>query len=266
MKCKRTPCPSSVLGTTFVRLALAVSAMACTYANSGGWVYHSGKGYTLCDELHKRLNSFTYPDPKKHLNASCGWNAALSYPGFKQPPWQELDVTQHEELIYHLIKYTGSPNGLTGLPGSAEQFIREDVRQFIALGGRVQLWRTRLITDFFNKNHPEVWAPPGLQNVVQLRYQSHPANLEADAAACPGIPRPGWYGRVFIVNDELTDVHPDMGHAGTTLAGYSLVLYRKRPHLLSRWGSDSVSVGWDTGSGPHQMCQIDFNFNQSRRK
>lgn len=241
-------------------LTLVISAM-CSASAMAGWDYHTGKGYTLCDALHKRLNKFSYPDPLKEPN-TCGWNAMLSYPGFTEPPWEELDPRQHEELIFRLFRYAG---GSFAKPGS-EPRIRAEARDFIERGGRVQLWRTRLVSDFRNRNHPEVWTPAGLQNVVQLRDPATPVQAES-TALCPAVPRASWGGgRLFIVNDDLSDLNPDVGYTGTTLAESSLVLYSGRPHFVSSLVSLGLAVGRDQGSGPSDLCEFRYTHSPSGRK
>lgn len=240
-------------------LALTIGT-AYSAGAMAGWDHHEGKGYTLCDALHKRLNKYAYPDPVKHVN-SCGWNVMLSYPGFTEPPWEELEPRQHEELIFKLLRYA---EGSFARPGS-EPRIRAEAREFIEQGGRVQLWRTRLISDFYNKKHPEVWAPPGVQNVIHLRYPPTPIQEET-TALCPDVPRAGFAGgSLFIVNDEFTDIHPDMGVAGPILARSTLLLYRGRPHFLSGSFAFEFAVGRDEGSGPGSFCNFRYT-HPIRRK
>ena len=185
----------------------------------------------------------------------------LGYPGFTEPPWEGLKPRQHEELIFKLQRYAEGP---FARPGS-EPRIRAKAREFIEQGGRVQLWRTRLISDFYNKKHPEVWAPPGVQNVIQLRYQPPPIQEET-TALCPDVPRAGFAGgSLFIVNDEFTDIHPDMGVAGPILARSTLLLYRGRPHFLSGSFAFEFAVGRDEGSGPGSFCNFRYR-HPIRRK
>lgn len=241
-------------------LTLVISAMCCASAMAG-WDYHMGKGYTLCDALHKRLNKFSYPDPLKEPN-TCGWNAMLSYPGFTEPPWEELDPRQHEELVFRLMRYAG---GSFVKPGS-EPRVRAEARDFIERGGRVQLWRTRLVSNFRNRNHPEVWTPPGLQNVVQLRDHSRDPHSPTATGLCPRVPKKNWGGRLFIVNDDLSDLNPDVGYTGTTLAESSLVLYSGRPYFVSSLVSLGLAVGRDQGSGPSDLCEFRYTHTPSGRK
>ena len=246
-----------------MRQRLVMLAVSMMYSASAiaGWDYHTGKGYTLCDALHKRLNKYTYPDPLKGPN-SCGGNVMLTYPGFTEPPWEELDSWQHEELVFKLIRYS---KGSFAKPGS-EPRLHAEAREFIERGGRLQLWRTRLVSDFRNRNHPEVWTPPGLQNVVQLR---EPAALvqEETTGRCPDVPRANWGGgRLFIVNDDLSDLNPDVGYTGETLAHFTLVLYKGRPYFLSGAFWETLTIGWDQGSGPGDFCQLDYTHTPSGRK
>ena len=246
-------------------LLMPVLSAACSCnAIAGGWEYHKGKGYTLCDALYKRLNTYSYPDPLKQPN-NCGWNAALSYPGFTEPPWQDLDPKEHEELIYRLLRYMDSNGRVKEFLPQRESFIRNDVKRFIEQGGRVQLWRTRLISDFFNKKHPERWTPLGLQNVIQLRYLHTHAQEEA-SALCPDVPQANWSGRVFVANDDLTDIHPDIGYSANYLWGETLVLHKGRSYFMAREADLTISLGWDQGSGPSDFCELDYKHIQPGRK
>lgn len=243
---------------------LAVGSM-CFDANAAGWEYRIGQGYTLCDALLKRLNGYSYPSATKRPN-NCDWNAALSYPGFTEPPWEELDPKKNEDLIFRLVKYAwsnGRPNLV--LP-QQEPFVRQQATEFIEHGGRVQLWRTRLVSNFFNKNHPERWTPSGLQNVVQLRY-AVPANEKSEQTdACSDMPWAGWRGSLFILNNDLTDVHPDMGLAANSLINRTLVLYRGKPHFISGSAGLNVSLGWDIGGGPAEFCSLNYTNTQSGKE
>lgn len=221
-------------------------------AGVGRWEYYTGKGYTVCDALYKRLNRYRYPDPDNANN--CAWQVALSYPGFTEPPWEELGTTGHEELIYRLLKYADGTG--TKRP---ERVYQEAARRFIEEGGRVQLWRTRLISNFGSKEHPEVWAPPGLQNVIQLRYPKLSAE-QAGTVLCPTAPQADWQGgQVFIANDDLTDVHPDIGYVGVILANMTLVLYSERPYFLSGLATSSITLGRNESTGLTDFCDIRYN-------
>ena len=125
-------------------LALSITMLPFACASAAGWDYHTGKGYTLCDALHKRLNQYSYPNPKRPN--SCAWNVALTYPEFKEPDWTELDPKQHSELAYRLIRY-GQSSGSKVFSAYRESLIRDEVQKFIERGGRVQLWRTDLISE-----------------------------------------------------------------------------------------------------------------------
>lgn len=239
-------------------LALAAGALLSASAVAG-WDYHDGRGHELCDAIHRRLNQYSYPDPVKEPN-SCAWNAALSYPGFDEPPWIELDPAQHEDLIFKLMR---SVDGWSANRPEREAIFRAEASAFIRNGGRVQLWRTRLVSDFRNPNHPEIWTPPGLQNVLQLRHWHDPA---PEAALCPATPRMNWYGRVFLVNDDLTDLNQDVGYAGESLRSSSLMLYKARPYLLSRGGALVIDLGLDRGSGPSVFCELRYTHTPAKGK
>lgn len=246
-------------------LALTIGGQSLCSANAAEWGYRTGKGYTLCDALHKRLDKYHYPDPLQQPN-TCAWSVALSYSRFEEPQWQELDPKHHRELIYRLIKYAWSSGRPATVLPQQEPFVQQEMEKFIEQGGRVQLWRTRLISDFFNKNHPERWTPPEPQNVIQLRYALSGTAKSDQAQACPDVPWVGWHGSLFIVNDTLTDIHSELGLAGNSLIKRTLVLFKGKPHFLSWSDGSSVSLGWDIGGGPGEFCSLQYNHKQHPRK
>lgn len=246
------------------QLRLVTLAVGTLYAAGAfaGWDYYDGKGYTLCDKLRTRLNKYSYPEPWKTPNR-CGWFVALSLPDFTEPPWEELDPEQHQELIFNLLKSTQFSYGFASAPAHVLPRLRAEAQEFIDSGGRLQLWRTRLVSDFRNRNHPEAWAPPGLQNVVQLRYGPAAA---ADAALCGDVPRTDRGGRTFIANDELSDLHPGLGYVGGTLASSTVMLHRGRPYFVSGLASIGLTLGWDQGSGPTYFCDLRYTHTPTKRK
>jgi hypothetical protein len=228
--------------------------MPISNAMASRWAYLYGEGEELCDGLIRHLEKYSYPNPKK-LSNSCTWDVAVSYPGFSEPPWEELDIKQHENLIYKLTKYAWAGGEPEKVFPQQEQFIRQDVRKFVEQGGHLQLWRTRLIHDFRRKTSFVIWAPPGEQNVIQLRHSYELQTKRKPYGPCGKVPE-GMWGRLFIANEDITDVHPDIGYSGMKLAWKTLVIYRGKPYFLSREGSSVITVARDNGSGPSDFCEL----------
>jgi uncharacterized protein YecT (DUF1311 family) len=256
--CSDFKCIRSKYAQRLIELEEAVPAPSiATHSNAAGWQYSRGKGYTLCDAIYRRINQFSYPDPMKESN-SCGWNAMLSFDDFTEPPWQELDVQKHLDLVYKLIRYSWSGGRPDSIRPSQEPFIRQDVERFIKEGGRVQLWRAKLLSNFYNADHPEAWAPPGLQNVIQLRQSNTTESKELQSRLCPRIPWVGWGGYTYLVNDDLTNVHPDIGWFAAFSMGGTLVLFNGQPYSLGREADLGLSINRDDGRGPDGLCSFKY--------
>jgi hypothetical protein len=75
------------------------------------WEFYNdvGAGVELCQNIKARLNSYPWKSVEERYN--CTWNVVASYPKFKEPPWENLDPKQHEELIFKLMKYRCRPWG-----------------------------------------------------------------------------------------------------------------------------------------------------------
>jgi hypothetical protein len=226
-------------------------------ASAAGWKLDRGKGYTICEAIFNRINQFNYPDPIKEPN-NCAWNAMLSLRDFTDPPWEDLNPAENSKLIYNLIKHSWSNGEPEKVKASQEPFVQSDIAEFINNGGRVQLWHTRLVSNFYNDNHPESWTPPDPQNVIQLRYAIPVASKTLDAKVCPSIPQPGWFGRTYIANDDLSAIHPDTGRALDLYVMGTLVLYKRNPFFLHRMGALELAVSRDTRSGPSELGSYSY--------
>lgn len=234
-----------------VAMAIAISSSAETLAS--GWEYHTGKGYVVCDAVLKRIRQYRYPDPLKTPN-SCVWNVVATYPGFKEPPWQELDAKQHEELIYKLMKYSSDGHRVyfdktLSDRATPEAYIREETKRFLDAGGRVQMLHAMLF-----RNYGDM-SPAQEQTVIQLFWPSHPTKK---AKSCPGFPVDKGRGSLFIVTDDLEGPDPRFRHWDLILSSSELRIFDKRPHLISAHSMDA-SIGADVGSGsPSDFCELTY--------
>lgn len=205
-----------------------------TDSEEGEWTYQKGKGYVVCDALLKRLRQYRYRTMTEALD--CGGVVVASWPGWKEPPWEELEPRQHEKLIYQLMRLPyddvrRSPGRETPQPGEEEDIhasVTREVKRFLDGGGRVQVWRTR-----FTESYGMQPAPPGPQTVVQLRWIWNERDLEEfRTTTCPGKPHPGWGGRVYLVKDDLSGPLPGV-HAfyENRFGASTLFLYGGRIHM-----------------------------------
>ncbi len=128
-------------------------------------------------------------------------------PFFSEPPWTELDPRKHEELIVRLMRFSHSQSEYfkpsLSTPGFDENYFRKQARDFIEAGGRVQHWKTRFTEAFYfpadGNNKP---APPGQQDVIQLRYPvTYQTGKDPKDSACQ---RPTWEGSIFLVTEDLS--------------------------------------------------------------
>jgi hypothetical protein len=219
------------------------------------WRYNKGKGYVLCDAVKDRLNRHSFPDPLKVLN-NCAWHVVATYEGFKEPPWEELDPAQYEELIGRLLKYRmEGAKGYFSLHArddlrASEDKYKKEARDFIGRGGRLQLWRTRLVSQL-----NDMPAPQGVQNVVQLRF---PIDSKQVSETCSGVPIANWMGNLFILNDDLSEPDRRVAKGRDSQLFYSsLLLFSGVPHFISSI-SLSVSISKDMGSGPSNFCELTY--------
>lgn len=259
---------------SLVRVCGVLLCLVCTAeATAAGWEFQHGEDNELCVAMRERLNKLTVSDLDKYPNNSCAATGALSYPDFKEPPWQELDAKQHEALVYKLMRFLnlGSVDYFSrARPGRSDKWAEmskgqqenfdqqslQSAREFIARGGRVLLWRTRLVEDFRITNHP--YAALGPQTIIQLRY---PDELRAEnSQACPELSRTPYFpSYLFFVTDDLSGPDPRVGYTSDGLFGSVPMLLDGRPIFLDGAGANVITLGWDEGSGPTDFCELYYD-------
>jgi uncharacterized protein len=224
----------------------------------GDWTYRDGggKNQPLCHELLKRLNRY---DRDESLENRCSFPVIASYPQFTMPPWEELDLKTHEELLFKLMKYSGEggPDGyfhlLPGLKQRApDSTYRYKAKQFAKEGVHLRMWRTRLVQHY--GTGPIVSAPPGEQAIVQMYI---PMPKEGLDTYCVGKPKPAKVNSLellFIVTADLSGPDPnvDPGTFGI-LGGRDLVIYEGQPWLVS-----SEDIWRDGVLMLNQYCDFEF--------
>jgi len=219
-------------GRGALRRCTAVAAAAFLYASSayaGGWVTETqpdAPGAELCKSLLHRLNSL----------GDCAADALETYQEFSTPPWKPLDPAQHIDLIARLLGAQGAaPAAAMRLTGEILEDKRQGARDFARNGGVLQMWETRLLSNFGGRDRP---APAGPQTVVQLITKSgapldvvhmNTAMGALDFPSCPGTATKGWIKTTFLVTPDLRglDLRVEQGIAAA-LALHPPMLYKGR--------------------------------------
>lgn len=241
------------LGLFLIAFGVAMLLVWQTSAQGGDWTYREGAGKNelLCRDLLKRLNRYA-------RDGKCSLPVIASYPKFTAPPWAELDPKMYEELLVKLEKYgDGGPSYYFHLlPGlkerQPESVYRYRAKRFIEQGGRLRMWRTRLVKHY--GTGPIVPAPSGEQTVVQMYI---PIPKENQDTYCVGKPKPtqaNALALIYIVAADLGGLDPnvDPGTYGI-LGGHDLVIYEGKPLLI---GSESI---WRDGELMlDRLCNFEF--------
>jgi len=199
-------------------------------AQEGKWEvdpYLAGVGQDkpLCQNLLKYLNNYQ----------GCPGVVVTTFPGFSSPPWQELDPKEHLDLIWRLFMYRGradqyfrrgSGAELPPIPDTAAT--RRAATDFVAAGGAIRVWRTRLFDNYDDPHYP---VPSGEQTVVELR------TLFEMPPDCRGKPHILGFGSTFIVTVDLSGPDPHVpGPIADQLQAGELLLYQGTPYLIMPYG------------------------------
>jgi hypothetical protein len=246
-----------------IRMLIVLALLIISVPARSEWTYDGfwtiDKNDALCEAIRTRLNKYAWKGDIDDL--WCAWGVVASYPGFKEPPWQDLDPRKHEELIAKLMKYRlCGPEGYFGERPCryTDETYPEEARRFIKEGGRLQLWRTELI-----KGNPvDGPVPPPPQTVVQLRWKW---NLTKESERCPGKPVVDWWGGgLYIVTDDLSGPHPALR---TWPVGYlmsrSVFFFSGKLHYVE--GHDQVLIGADYDGMPGTSCVLEYKETKRRK-
>ena len=258
----------------------ALFCLACsTQAVAGSWEFHSGEEDELCIAMREHLNRLTVRDLNEAPTNSCATTAVRSYPKFEMPPWQELDAKQHETLIYELFRFLNLDTVAyfgRARPGALdlwtemtkeqqESFNRvqlEKARRFIERGGRLRVWRTRLVEDFGITT--EIYAAPGPQTIVQLRYPDE-IREAANRKVCPELSRaPYAPSYLFFVTDDLSGLDSRLGYTADTLVGSEPLLLDGKIVFRAGAGPTVVTLGRDKGFGPYDFCSLHYQSSEEK--
>lgn len=90
-----------------------------------------GYGFGVCEALVRWINHAT---PKGYMDSP--YRIVRNMPGISDPPWEELNISEHKELFANLVKAELEHEGVTVMPDS-KKIQKEIVR---GLAGEYKLW------------------------------------------------------------------------------------------------------------------------------
>lgn len=248
-----------ILATAFV----AVSAPA--YADK--WNYLNGihgRGYVICDAILHSLNSYQWTaESTSEMYGAFVGQVVLSFRGWKEPPWQNLDPDQHRNLIRELLKYQElgadvyfgrkAPQHSPAYQPIFDQHIEEATR----LVNGLRVWRTRLINWLDEKP-----APDRDQTVVNLMYPFDESYLKQLKERTPDIRAPKNPGVTFLVKDDLSGPDPRV-REGHQRRIQTTLLFDGTPHFLwSEATGRDIVIFRDFGTGPRSFCELEFDVSE----
>jgi len=221
----------------FVTLMALLFSCGSAQARIAHWTGCQATPTALCQSFLKRLEA------SHCVTKACAVKILYTDPRFRNPPWKVLNARHHKKLIVRLLRYQRRFYGFYSLGGprltKAQALAR--VRQFLAEGGTLRLWRTRLIPAFYPTGvvAPAFLkpAPPGRQTVIDLHTPSHPGHAGHD--------------QLFLVTSGLTGPDPAVDFiTASELAPARIRLLQGKPYLVEptaavyypsrRWGLASA--------------------------
>jgi hypothetical protein len=223
-------------------------------ADAGEWSYLNGevgRGYTVCDAVLKHLNGYAWTS--ETVLDELGFfvsSTVLGYPGWREPPWQELDPWVHRNLVEKLMLYYGaSPSEYFGTEPA-----RTGIEQKLRKPLRLRMWRTRLVNTL-----GEGEAPPGDQTVVELKLPFTEAEVLRLRQKQPDKPAVGdGPGSLFLVTDDLLGPDPRVTESLKRRL-WPILLFDGKPHFLHASGP-AISLARDFGHGPTSFCELNYDF------
>jgi hypothetical protein len=251
----------SILVATIPVLAVSASASA------GEWNYLNGihgRGYVICDAVLRRLNSYQWTaESTREMYGAFVGQVVLSYRGWKEPPWQDLNPDQYRNLIRELLRYREfgadvyfgrkAPQHSPAYQPVLDKKIEELTLQVNGL----RVWRTHLINWLDEKP-----APDGDQTVVNLTYPFDESFLKQLRERTPDIKNPRNPGMTFLVKDDLSGPDPRVREGHQRRIQIAL-LFDDKPHFL--WllatGRD-IAIFRDFGTGPRSFCELEFDVSE----
>lgn len=226
-----------------------------TFAHAEWEFYNDvGAGIELCESIKARLNSYAWESIEDRSN--CTWNVVASYPDFKEPPWENLDPKQHEELIFKLMKYRLTPFGENKSIYTNES-IRKDVKEFIKDGGILQVWRACILGQFVDGP-----VPPCPQTILQLRYHR---DTKREKERCTGKPVLDWRGGgLYLVKDDLSGPYEMRNPRLKYFTSLAAFLASEKLYYIMSYDEVRIDYYYDDGPIPIILCDIRYKSEKGR--
>ncbi len=220
------------------------------------WEFYEdvGAGVELCENIKARLNSYVWKSIDDRF--SCTWNVVVSFPEFKEPPWENLDPKQHEELIFKLMKYRLTPfGGNKAIYG--DESIRKDVKGFIKDGGILQVWHACILRQFVDGP-----VPPCPQTIVQLRYHR---DIKREKERCTGKPVADWWGGgLYFVKEDLSGPYEMRNPRLKYFTSLAPFLISGKLYFVGKGDAVRIDYDYDGGSSPGILCDIRYKSEKGR--
>jgi hypothetical protein len=237
-------------------LVFVASAATSTLAHAE-WRQLTGKGYVICDAINRRLNTFQWTS--ESASEEYGfyvWSVVASYAGWKQPPWQDLDVANHLELIRRLTHYqTLGADAYFGRKEpsafSARRMVDVDQRTDDAIkkGAQLRIWHAHLVS--FDGNAHSLADPP-LQPLAQLTPVSQNEEMQRLKKLRPNWPiAPRLSGTVVLTDDSMGPDPRVDDRVSSILSVAPVLLFGGEAHFVTVYtDGHTVGIDRDFGIGP----------------
>ena len=191
----------------------------------------SDENSAVCHDVKTALNRYEWENWRT-LEPPCV-NGAMSGVFNSDPPWRYLNIRTHEDLLFHLWVYAEThPNDYFNHKYRyPKSYYETEIRSFIAKGGRLAVWKTRLL-NHNSRNALGPPLPPGQQVVVQLQ---HHALASDHQRSCPNQPYAEWWGPIVLVKPDLSGPIPEVNELTHEHFAYAdgMKLLDRKPYLLS---------------------------------
>ncbi|MFO1402201.1 MAG: hypothetical protein U1F30_13510 [Steroidobacteraceae bacterium] len=189
-------------GTWSVSLLCAILLLASTSVSASRWSKHlltaERDDRSLCQEMLDWL--------RKAPQQCWSRDVVQAFPGFVDPPWQDVDPKEHVDLLAKLEKFA-SEGGAYGYKGEIRNipdgFFVSSVEAEIKQGLSFRIWKTRLLSYFDDgRRFPAHDEALTLASVLELGARSE------HVAECPTSNAQGAPRFTYAVTADLRD--PDL--------------------------------------------------------
>lgn len=260
--------------TLFAALSFFALSVLSPLTAHAEYVITEGKGWRFCEALLKELKRYS-PEKPDH----CAVSMLRHLPGVTEPKWEELDVSQHEDLLRKLVLYTGISHGPyfdeNRRAEAIEKFNNFFPRKIEGAIASAKRGGTRLFVTHVNLQH---WDTQNLrpdstpQTIVRWSWIANP-------------PSPGWQGdderecmrryhykitespSDFIVKDDLSDIDEvRSGNVSFSSSHWKMLLFYEGKEYLVYYspsgdGFDVMRDAYDTGYVA-PVCSVTYTNKQ----